>query len=80
MLNAGLNFSVTLLLNNGQQGKRQWYTAEENNKKKKQSSVKIMWYVDGEGTVFAIKFKLEGELFEKRYPKREFWRRCNGFN
>ena len=39
-----------------------------------------MWYVDGEGTVSAIKFKLEGELFQKRYPKREFWRRCNGFN
>ena len=30
-----------------------------------------MWYVDGEGTVFAIKFKLEGESFEKKIPKKK---------
>ena len=29
-------------------------------------------YVDGKGTVFPMKFKLEGESFEKRYRKRKF--------
>ena len=37
-------------------------------------------YVDGKWTVFPMKLKLEGESFEKRYQKRKFWKRCNGFN
>ena len=31
-----------------------------------------MMYVDGKGTVFPKKLKLEGESFEKRYQKRKF--------
>ena len=47
---------------NEQKEKRRWYLSEEKNRKKIRSIIMIS--VDGKGTVFPVKLKLQGELFE----------------
>ena len=39
----------------------------------KQNSATTMISVDGKGTVFPIKLKLQGESFEKTLKKRIWW-------
>ena len=39
--------------------------------KQKQNSATIMISVDGNGLVFPMKLKLQGELFEKKYKKKK---------
>ena len=49
--------------------KKKWYLSDEkkNRKKNKKNRATIMISVDGKGTVFPVKLKLQGEYFESRY-------------
>ena len=42
----------------------------EKKTEQKQNSATIMISVDGNGLVFPMKLKLQGELFEKKYKKK----------
>ena len=49
-----------------QKKKRKWHLSEEKTEEK-QNSATTMISVDGKGTVFSMKLKLQGESFEKIY-------------
>ena len=53
-------------LKNMQKKKRKWHLSEEKTEEK-QNSATTMISVDGKGTVFPMKLKLQGESFEKTY-------------
>ena len=42
-----------------------------------QNSATTMISVDGKGTIFPMKLKLHGELFEEKYNKSEFRKRSS---
>ena len=44
--------------------KKIWYLSKEKIAEEKQKSATIMVSVDGEGTLFPVKLKLQGESFE----------------
>ena len=46
----------------------------------KQNSATTMISVDGKGTVFPMKLKLQGESFEKNILKKRISKRSNKFN
>ena len=69
LLNDVSLFGFTILLKNGQK-KKENYTFLKKKAEEKENSATTMISVDGKGTVFPVKLKLQGESFEKTLIKR----------
>ena len=69
LLNDVSLFGFTILLKNGQK-KKENDTFLKKKAEEKENSATTMISVDGKGTVFPVKLKLQGESFEKTLIKR----------
>ena len=57
---------VQFYLKNRQKKKRKWHISDKK-KEERQTNATTLISVDGKGTVFPMKFKLQAESFEKTY-------------
>ena len=64
LLNGILHSDFTILLKKWAIEKRRWYLSKKKKTEEKQNSATIMISVDGKGTVFPVKLKLQGESFQ----------------